>query len=79
MDRACDVAVVLIFQHVGGNFQFCGSNRLGCNGICMGGRDKRFSSNVDLMSLGCAHGVTVKVRARERATLRVCMHAVWWL
>jgi glyoxylase-like metal-dependent hydrolase (beta-lactamase superfamily II) len=44
------------FDHVGGNHQFTEN----CLGICMGGRDPTFSSNLDINSLCLAHNCRVR-------------------
>lgn len=56
------------FDHVGGNHRFPAS--ASCLGICMGAKDKKFSQNIELMSLGAGVGSRVRVSLRLRLRLR---------
>lgn len=46
---------------MGANYQFGGENKAGCIGTWMGGQNKKYSENYELMSLAVAHGTAVKV------------------
>jgi len=47
------------FDHVGGNYKFCGGNSTGCQGIWMGGADQKFTQNYEINSLSMAHNCRV--------------------